>query len=66
MLMGAVWIGLSLAIGLMGVNRKFGFWGYFFGSLMLSPAIGLLLVLASDKKPAPISKPISSPENKTD
>ncbi|MEZ5671561.1 MAG: hypothetical protein R3E08_03935 [Thiotrichaceae bacterium] len=41
----------SVLIGLMGRNRKMGFWGYFFGSLLLTPVIGLLLVLASDAKP---------------
>jgi uncharacterized membrane protein len=46
----------SLVIGLMGRNRKMGFWGYFFGSLLLTPVIGLLLVLASDSKPS-VSKP---------
>lgn len=37
-------------VGLLGQNRKMGFWGYFFGSILLSPIIGLLLVLASDPK----------------
>lgn len=41
----------SVIVGLMGRNRKMGFWGYFFGSLLLTPIIGLLLVLASDSKP---------------
>ncbi len=41
---------LSFVVGLLGVNRKFGFWGYFFGSILLTPIIGLLLVLASDKE----------------
>jgi len=41
---------LSLAVAIFGANRKFGFWGYFFGSLLLSPILGLILVLASDKK----------------
>lgn len=46
-------IGLSFVIGLLGMNRKFGFWGYFFGSILLTPVIGLLLLLASDpKKPS--------------
>ncbi len=44
---------LSLIVGLLGKNRKFGFWGYFFGSILLTPIIGLLLVLASDEKPEP-------------
>ena len=44
-----VYILLSIIIGLLGKNRKFGFWGYFFGSLLLSPLLGLLLLLASEK-----------------
>jgi len=40
-------------IGLVGKNRKMGFWGYFFASIVLTPLIGLLLVLASDPKPKP-------------
>lgn len=42
---------LSFIVALLGKNRKMGFWGYFFGSLLLTPIIGLLLVLASDPKP---------------
>jgi len=42
---------LSFIVGLLGKNRKFGFWGYFFASLLLTPVIGLILVLASDKNP---------------
>ena len=41
----------SIIVGLLGRNRKFGFWGYFFASLLLTPVIGLILVLASDKNP---------------
>ncbi len=40
----------SLIIAFFGVHRKFGFWGYFFGSLLFSPFIGLILLLASDKR----------------
>ncbi len=40
----------SLIIALFGVNRKFGFWGYFFGSLLFTPFIGIILLLASDKR----------------
>ena len=39
----------SLVIGFLGRNRKFGFWGYFFGSLLFTPFVGLVLVFASDK-----------------
>ncbi len=41
---------ISFLLGILGRNRKMGFWGYFFGSILLTPLIGLLLVLASDKK----------------
>jgi hypothetical protein len=45
---------LCLAIGYFGRHRKLGFWGYLFGSILLSPVIGLLLLFASDvRKPAP-------------
>jgi hypothetical protein len=42
---------LSFIVALCGRNKKFGFWGYFFASLLLTPVIGLILVLASDKAP---------------
>ncbi len=44
----ALWILSSLIVAVIGMNRKFGFWGYFFASILLTPAIGLILVLASD------------------
>jgi len=48
---------LCLLMGLLGRNRKLGFWGYFFGSIILTPIIGLILLLASDpRKPAHVSK----------
>jgi uncharacterized membrane protein YiaA len=46
----AFYILVCFFIGLYGANRKFGFWGYFFGSILLTPVIGLILVLASDKR----------------
>ena len=41
------WILGSLVIALCGSRFRFGFWGYFFGSLLLTPIIGLLLLLAA-------------------
>ncbi len=38
----------SLVVAFLGMNRKLGFWGYFFASLLLSPLVGIILVLASD------------------
>ena len=43
---------LSLVIAFFGRDRKFGFWGYFFGSMLLTPLIGVLLLLAGGDKPA--------------
>ena len=40
----------SLIVGLLGRNRRFGFWGFFFASILLTPVIGLLLVIAAGKK----------------
>lgn len=40
----------SMIIGYFGRYRKFGFWGYFFASLLLTPLLGLLLLVASDKR----------------
>ena len=34
-------------IGFLGTNRKFGFWGYFFYSLLFTPFLGIILLLAS-------------------
>lgn len=44
-----LWIFLSLVVAVFGVDRKFGFWGYFFASLLLSPFMGILLLLASER-----------------
>jgi len=41
---------ISAIIGYSGRHRKMGFWGYFFASIMLTPLIGLLLVMVSDSK----------------
>ena len=37
----------SLLVAFLGRNRKFGFWGYFFASLLLTPLLGILFVIAS-------------------
>jgi len=45
------YIGIAIVLALLGRRRKLGAWGYFFGSLLLTPIIGLLLLLASDPRP---------------
>lgn len=43
-------LALSIVIGLFGINTRFGFWGNFFVSILLTPAMGLLLLLASGRR----------------
>jgi fructose-specific phosphotransferase system IIC component len=42
-----VWIVCSLLIAVAGQKFRFGFWGYLFASLLLTPIIGLLLLAAA-------------------
>ena len=42
-----LYIFLSIIIGFLGTNRKFGFWGYFFYSLLFTPFLGIIILLAS-------------------
>jgi hypothetical protein len=51
MIIAIVYVGLCFIIAGIGCNRKFGFWGYFFCSLFLTPFIGALVLLASDTRP---------------
>jgi len=41
------WIFASLLNAWMGAKFRFGFWGYLFASLLLSPVIGALLLAAA-------------------
>ena len=52
----SVYLVLCFLLALIGNNRKFGFWGYFFCSLFLTPIIGALVMLGSDTRPEKISK----------
>ncbi|MBF0426600.1 MAG: hypothetical protein HQL66_12365 [Magnetococcales bacterium] len=49
-LLSFLWFLAAFVNGMLGRKRKLGFWGYFLGSIVLSPLIGLLLVLASDTR----------------
>lgn len=50
-------IALSLIIAYLGRRRKMGFWGLFFGSMFLTPLIGLVILLASDDVPSAADAP---------
>jgi hypothetical protein len=46
-----VYVLLCLFTGFIGRNRKWTFWGYLWASMLFSPVLGLLFLLASDPKP---------------
>ena len=54
MIIAVLYVLLCLLVALIGMNRKFGFLGYFFCSLFLTPAVGVIVVLASDERPKQI------------
>ncbi|BBA33886.1 uncharacterized protein sS8_1932 [Methylocaldum marinum] len=45
-----LYIVLCLAVALFGRRRKWGFWGYLWSSVLFTPLLGLLFLLASDPK----------------
>jgi|MEHZ01.5.fsa_nt_MEHZ011426568.1_6 hypothetical protein len=46
-----LWVLTSLIIGFLGTNRRLGFVGTFLVSLLFTPIIGLVVLLASDLRP---------------
>lgn len=46
----AAYVGVCALIGVLGRGRKMGAWGYFFGSILLTPIIGMLLLSVSDSR----------------
>lgn len=75
----ALYILGSLLVATFGRHRKWGFWGLLWASMLMSPLLGLLFVLAGDKpqrraqanRPAPQPAPSptdtgSSPSRKND
>ncbi|AEV31424.1 hypothetical protein [Owenweeksia hongkongensis] len=47
-----LWIGFAVGVGLLGQKRKIGFGWAFFWAIIVSPLIGLIIVLLSDKPQA--------------
>jgi hypothetical protein len=43
----AVWLILSIILAFFGRRLRFGFWGYFFASILFTPVIGLLMLIAA-------------------
>ena len=55
------WVLASVVVAFVGRKRKFGFWGYLFSSLLFTPLVGFMLVLASDAKPARVQASDAKP-----
>lgn len=51
LLTAAVYIGLSIFIAHLGKRRKWGYWGYLWASMLFTPVMGFLFILASDPAP---------------
>jgi hypothetical protein len=41
------WLIGAILIGFFGRHLRFGFWGYFFASILFTPALALLMLLAA-------------------
>ena len=47
-----VYVGLCFLVAACGRRRPLRFWGYFFSSLLMTPFVGLLLLVAAARKQA--------------
>jgi hypothetical protein len=45
-----VYVGLCFLVAVFGKERPLRFWGYFLGSFLLTPLVGLLLLMAAGNK----------------
>lgn len=50
-----IWILLSILFGWLGRRRKFGFVGHFLVTILLSPLVGFLVLLATSPRPREIT-----------
>jgi hypothetical protein len=55
-----IYLAVCAILGFIGRRTKLGFWGYFFGSIILSPILGLIILLVSDHHPPPEPTPLSA------
>jgi len=47
-----VYVALCFLVAFVGKTRPLRFWGYFFSSFLLTPIVGLVLLMAAGKKRA--------------
>lgn len=48
-----LYIFLSVLIAFLGRRRKWGFWGFLWSSILLTPFVGFLCFLASERRIEP-------------
>jgi len=53
LIIAAAYIAACILIAYLGRRRKWGYWGYLWSSLLFTPAMGFLFLLASDPAPRP-------------
>lgn len=46
-----LYVGFCWLLGYLGRNAKFSFWGNFWVSVVLTPIIGIVVLLAQDNRP---------------
>ncbi|MDP6799049.1 MAG: hypothetical protein QF744_04385 [SAR202 cluster bacterium] len=50
MVLSPVWFIVSFFVALLGWKKKMSFWVYFLISVLLSPLVGIVVVMVSGKK----------------
>lgn len=45
------YIALCVLVAYLGRRRKWGYWGYLWSSVLFTPLLGILFVLAADPSP---------------
>jgi len=45
-----VWLAAAILVGFFGRHYRFGFWGYLFVSILLTPIVGFLVLIAAVPK----------------
>jgi hypothetical protein len=48
-----LWLVLAIIIGFFGRKYRFGFWGFFFATVLFTPIIGTLMLIGAMPKRAP-------------
>ncbi|MGU3493765.1 hypothetical protein ACLBXM_06955 [Xanthobacteraceae bacterium A53D] len=53
----AFWIVAAWVIGMLGRDKRFGFFGNFLVSFLFSPVVGILVLIASADRDEPVVRP---------